>query len=211
MQMRAAEPPRIDVFTVSLVLGVVGIALYMIFPVVGPCYAFPEAFPMAPPPVEDVLTTMLVVPAVARNCMPSLHTALALVIWLHARPLPRWVRFVAGVYLVLTILATLGFGFHYLFDLIVVFPFVLAIQAGCTPHLPAISARRRSALLGGITLTAAWLLTLRYGLTWLAISPIWTAASVVFTVVWSLTKEHALYNALLACATQQSPRGQPEL
>ncbi|MFI2761995.1 phosphatase PAP2 family protein [Streptomyces echinatus] len=125
-----------------LVIGLVGPAIYMIFPVVGPVFAYgPGAsgtggvhwavanlWPNTPPPLHaphpvtyDDLTP--------RNCMPSLHTAWATAIFIHSRKGPRVLRFAGAFWLTATLGATLGFGYHYGTDLIAGVVFALTIEA----------------------------------------------------------------------------------
>jgi hypothetical protein len=63
--------------------------------------------------------------------------------------------------LLLTILATLGSGEHYLADLIVAPPLVLTVQAFCSSPILCASAGRFSL---GAVLTLAWLVSFRTGL-----------------------------------------------
>jgi hypothetical protein len=65
-----------------------------------------------------------------RNCMPSLHTAWATAIFIHTRDSPRLLRHAGTFWLVATLCATLGFGYHYGVDLIAGVVFVLTIEAG---------------------------------------------------------------------------------
>ncbi|MFJ2263112.1 phosphatase PAP2 family protein [Streptomyces sp. NPDC087844] len=136
-----------------LLVGLLGPAVYMIFPVVGPVFAFgtgvehwagvsvwsdtaqPSAqwavgdlWPRTPPPISaphpmgfDEITP--------RNCMPSLHTAWAVTIFIHSRKGPRLIRFAGAFWLIATLTATLGFGYHYGADLIAGVVFVLTIEA----------------------------------------------------------------------------------
>ncbi|WP_199830859.1 phosphatase PAP2 family protein [Streptomyces sp. NBRC 110028] len=125
-----------------LVIGLLGPAIYMIFPVVGPVFAYgggafgtggehwaiASLWPHTPPPISpphpvsyDTLTP--------RNCMPSLHTAWATAIFIHSRKGPRALRFAGTFWLVATLSATLGFGYHYGVDLIAGVVFALTIEA----------------------------------------------------------------------------------
>jgi hypothetical protein len=97
---------------------------------------------------------------------------------------------------------------HYFFDLVVAFPFALAIQAVCLRSWPAAEPRRRRALLGGVLLVVVWFVVLRYGLALLTYSPVLTAAAALVTVAASVFAERGLYWAALA-ASQQDERGQP--
>ncbi|MCF2129288.1 phosphatase PAP2 family protein [Strepomyces sp. STD 3.1] len=120
-----------------LVIGLLGPAVYMIFPVVGPVYAYgaeggqwavanlwPDTLPSigAPHAVPfDEITP--------RNCMPSLHTAWATTLFVHSRGGSRPMRYAGTFWLVATLTATLGFGYHYGVDLIAGVVFALTVEA----------------------------------------------------------------------------------
>ncbi|MER5786373.1 phosphatase PAP2 family protein [Streptomyces mobaraensis] len=135
--------PRHHLVRTFLVIGLLGPGIYMLFPVVGPVFAYgPGAsgtggvewataniWPHTPPSIAiphaftyDDLTP--------RNCMPSLHTAWATAIFIHSRKGPRWVRYGGAFWLVATVSATLGFGYHYGSDVIAGVVFALTIEAG---------------------------------------------------------------------------------
>ncbi|MEV5986463.1 phosphatase PAP2 family protein [Streptomyces sp. NPDC052051] len=130
--------PRHHLVHTFLVIGLLGPAIYMIFPVVGPVYAFsaegghwaladlwPNTLPSLGTPQHmpfDEITP--------RNCMPSLHTAWATAIFLHSRNGPRALRFAGTGWLIATLTATLGFGYHYGADLVAGVVFTLTIEAG---------------------------------------------------------------------------------
>ena len=71
-----------------------------------------------------------------RNAMPSVHVAATLLVFWNSIGWPKWARAITAVFLLLTVLATLGFGEHYLVDLVVAVPFCLAVQAAWTTGLP---------------------------------------------------------------------------
>ncbi|NEB78842.1 inositol phosphorylceramide synthase [Streptomyces sp. SID14478] len=120
-----------------LVIGLLGPLVYMIFPVVGPVYAYgadggawavanvwPHTAPLLGAPHRvpfDEITP--------RNCMPSLHTAWATTIFIHSRKGSRLLRYAGAFWLVATLAATLGFGYHYGADLIAGVVFVLTVEA----------------------------------------------------------------------------------
>ncbi|MCN9243520.1 phosphatase PAP2 family protein [Streptomyces sp. RY43-2] len=130
--------PRHHLVHTFLVIGLLGPAIYMIFPVVGPVYAYgaegghwaladlwPNTLPSIGTPQHmpfDEITP--------RNCMPSLHTAWATAIFLHSRNGPRALRFAGTAWLIATLTATLGFGYHYGADLVAGVVFTLTIEAG---------------------------------------------------------------------------------
>lgn len=118
--------PRHHLLRSFLVMGIVGPAIYLLFPVVGPLYAYRFGGGMElgnywPHLVPDLNLTPGAHPfndRTPRNCMPSLHTAWALAIFFHTRRAPGWLRWGGAVWLIVTLLATLGFGFHYGADLL---------------------------------------------------------------------------------------------
>ncbi|MFF3644150.1 phosphatase PAP2 family protein [Streptomyces sp. NPDC002564] len=126
-----------------LVIGLLGPAIYMIFPVVGPVFTYgtgafgtggahwavADLWPDIAPPIgsPQAMTYDEITP---RNCMPSLHTAWATTIFIHSRKAPRALRFAGTFWLVATLGATLGFGYHYGADLIAGVVFALTIEAG---------------------------------------------------------------------------------
>jgi hypothetical protein len=90
---------------VSLALAaVMVIPFYLLFPAVGPAHV---GDPLAP-----------------RDCMPSMHLAWALMLWLNAR---GRIRPVFAVFAGLTAVATLSTGEHYLPDLVAAVPFAWAL------------------------------------------------------------------------------------
>jgi hypothetical protein len=125
-----------------LVIGLLGPGIYMIFPVVGPVFAYgPGAsgtggvhwaaanlWPHTPLPVTTphLMSYDEITP---RNCMPSLHTAWATAIFIHTRKGPRILRIAGTFWLVATLAATLGFGYHYGVDLVAGVVFALTIEA----------------------------------------------------------------------------------
>ncbi|MEV5176953.1 phosphatase PAP2 family protein [Streptomyces flaveolus] len=129
--------PRHHLVRTFLVIGLVGPAIYMIFPVVGPVFAYgadgghwavADLWPDTPPPIGtphpipfDEITP--------RNCMPSLHTAWATAIFVHSRKGPRFLRHAGTFWLIATLTATLGFGYHYGADLVAGVVFTLTIEA----------------------------------------------------------------------------------
>lgn len=120
-----------------LAIGLVGPAIYMIFPVAGPVFAYGAeggqwaaanlwphtAVPVGTPhpiPFDEITP---------RNCMPSLHTAWATTLFIHTREGSRLLRYAGTFWLVGTLTATLGFGYHYGADLVAGVVFALTIEA----------------------------------------------------------------------------------
>lgn len=121
-----------------LVIGLLGPAIYMIFPVVGPIFAFGAdgghwaVGNMWPDTVVPVGTPhhMPFDEITPRNCMPSLHTAWATAIFIHSRKGPKFLRYAGTFWLIATLAATLGFGYHYGADLVAGVVFTLTIETG---------------------------------------------------------------------------------
>ena len=200
LHLRANGPPVFELLPTFLAVAVVGFCIYNYYPLVGPFATFPADFPHAPPSVEAMLATPPIAPEDPRNGMPSLHTAWALLIFWQSRPLGRGVRVMAGFYLAFTVLATVGYGAHHAFDLVVAVPSTLACQALCMLVPAQAQAARRWALGCGIFLTVAWLYLLRFGLPVLAFSPWLTAPAAVLTMCGCVWLEHRLYRAARGAA-----------
>ncbi|MGW1765923.1 phosphatase PAP2 family protein [Streptomyces sp. NPDC002073] len=134
--------PRHHLVRTFLVIGLLGPGIYMIFPVVGPIFAYgpgtsgtggvefaaANLWPHTPPPL-DAPHPMPYDAFTPRNCMPSLHTAWATAIFIHSRKGPRVLRYAGTFWLIATLSATLGFGYHYGADLVAGVVFTLTIEA----------------------------------------------------------------------------------
>ncbi|WP_338484722.1 phosphatase PAP2 family protein [Streptomyces sp. SCSIO 75703] len=169
-----------------LVIGLLGPAFYMIFPVVGPLFAYGtgtdywapvslwapdipsstqwavgDLWPRTLPP----LATPQAMPfdgITPRNCMPSLHTAWAVAIFLHTRKGPRLLRYAGTFWLVATLTATLGFGYHYGVDLIAGVVFVLTVEAALRAYDRGWDRAGTRLVAYGATVFTALLLSYRY-------------------------------------------------
>jgi hypothetical protein len=170
---------------VLLLAGVAGWLLYNVVPGTGPVYAFGHDFPQHPLPYKDLSTFALEkmpIPAgIPRNAMPSLHMGWTVLLFWNSRGLPRALRAALLLYLVLTVVATLGTGQHYLIDLIASLPFVLAVQSAASPSIPG-KLRRVAAVVAGLGLTSGWLVMVRFGLSLALISPLIPWTLVLLTV-----------------------------
>ncbi len=129
--------PRHHLVRTFLAIGLLGPGIYMVFPVVGPIFAYgadggqwalAELWPNTPPPVTTP-QPMLFDEFTPRNCMPSLHTAWATAIFIHSRRAPRALRWAGTFWLIATLGATLGFGYHYGADIVAGVVFTLTIDA----------------------------------------------------------------------------------
>ena len=160
-----------------LVLGLLGPVVYLMFPVVGPMFAFgPDGhglqvgnyWPHVVPPLDNHPRPMPFDNGTPRNCMPSMHTAWATTVFLHSRreadgtPAPRWLRWGGTFWLLATLSATLGFGYHYGADLLAGAVLALTIESVlCAPERGW--HRGRIALVAtGFVLLTGLLLSYRY-------------------------------------------------
>ncbi|MEW2413160.1 phosphatase PAP2 family protein [Streptomyces sp. NPDC046866] len=134
--------PRHHLVRTFLVIGLLGPGIYMIFPVVGPVFAYgadgghwavADLWPNTPSPV-GIPQPMPFDGVTPRNCMPSLHTAWATAIFLHSRKAPRALRWLGTFWLIATLGATLGFGYHYGADIVAGVVFTLTIDAALRAH-----------------------------------------------------------------------------
>lgn len=153
-----------------LLIGLVGPIFYILFPVVGPMFAFgsdgqgfqvgnywPTLVPFDATPSEigfDADTP--------RNCMPSLHTAWALSLFIHSRRGPWWLRLGGTAWLVCTLAATLGFGYHYGVDLVAGVVLCLTLEAILRDPERGWDAARIRLVAYGATVMVVLLLSYRY-------------------------------------------------
>jgi hypothetical protein len=119
--VRTVGWPRHFLVPTFLLLGLIGPVIYLLFPVVGPDIAFGSAgrgfqvgdyWPHALPPTDLSPRAVAFDDVTPRNCMPSMHTAWALAVFIHSRGGPHWLRSGGTFWLMCTIAATLGFGYH---------------------------------------------------------------------------------------------------
>ncbi|MFK4540774.1 hypothetical protein RKD29_000370 [Streptomyces tendae] len=153
-----------------LVIGLLGPAVYMVFPVVGPVFAYgadggqwavanlwPDTLPPggAPHsiPFDDITP---------RNCMPSLHTAWATTLFIHSRRGSRAMRFAGTFWLVATLTATLGFGYHYGADLVAGVVFALTVEAAMRAFARGWDSGAVRLVAHGTTVFAVLLVAYRY-------------------------------------------------
>ncbi|MFD8509966.1 phosphatase PAP2 family protein [Streptomyces antimycoticus] len=167
--------PRHHLVRTFLAIGLLGPAIYMVFPVVGPIFAYGSGafgtggehwalanlWPHTPPPISaphpmpfDEITP--------RNCMPSLHTAWATAIFIHSRQGPRLLRYAGTFWLIATLGATLGFGYHYGVDLIAGVVFALTIEAALRSLARGWDRSATQLVAHGVAVFAALLVAYRY-------------------------------------------------
>jgi hypothetical protein len=143
----ARHPKRVGAFLWALIgTGLLGFLIYNMIPAVGPVYAY-QNFPS----LSSAKLTVTELIRYPRNSFPSLHMAWAVLMLLHARRC--WTKWLAWLFIVFTIVATLGLGEHYVVDLFIAVPFAVFANEAATAQ--------RFAWGAGI-LTVLWIAMARY-------------------------------------------------
>jgi hypothetical protein len=187
-----SRPLAIRVLPVFLGGGAAAYLLYNILPAAGPLYIFGSQFPANLPAAVPLALQTPLMQSAPRNAVPSMHLACALLIFWNTRRFSRWVYAATGAYLGLTIAATLGFGEHYVVDLVAGVPYALFLGAAgartSAPEVPS-PARNRALWLGGI-LTLAWIGTLRLApFLFTGIAFTWIAALGTVGICWAAQRD----------------------
>lgn len=191
---------RVDgVLVQFLTLGAIGSIAINLLPAAGPKFAF-AAFPAFPAIVDLPSAARMFLPLAPRNAIPSLHMSWALLLFWHSRPYPRWARCVFAMLVVLTVMATLGLGEHYVVDLVVAFPFALALRSAF--------ARKAAAAMACLSTVAAWLILLGTGTLTTHPSLLLSWMLVIGTVAGSCWAEQSLFRIPATTATE-AMYGQP--
>lgn len=120
-----------------------GYAAYIAVPAIGPRLFLANAFPgpLQGVVVTPVLDSMMRTPAFIRDCFPSGHTGVTLLVLFYAFRFARrvfWTMLVPGLGL---IVATVAGRFHYATDLVAVLPVVL-LAAAAAHALSPVKGRR---------------------------------------------------------------------
>jgi PAP2 superfamily len=171
------------IFPLLIAAATGGYLLYYALPATGPAFAFAGLFPFSIPPVHLDGDVAALSHRAARNALPSLHLGAALIVCWNSRAWPKAARAGLGLFALATVFATLALGEHYVVDLVVAFPVMLALHAAAMTAVPLRAPERRLPILAGLTATLAWLLLLRFGgrlyLNWPTTVPWVLAASTV--------------------------------
>ncbi|MFH8559839.1 phosphatase PAP2 family protein [Streptomyces sp. NPDC017988] len=153
-----------------LVIGLLGPGIYMIYPVVGPIFAYgadgghwavANLWPDTPPSVVTP-QHMPFNEVTPRNCMPSLHTAWATTIFIHSRRGPRLLRYAGVFWLIATLGATLGFGYHYGADIVAGVVFAYTIDAALRAYDRGWDRAGIQLVVYGTVVFTAFLVSYRY-------------------------------------------------
>jgi hypothetical protein len=169
--VRTVGWPRHFLVPTFLLLGLIGPVIYVLFPLVGPDFAFGGAgrgfqvgdyWPHDLPPIDLLPRAVAFDDQTPRNCMPSMHTAWALAVFIHSRRGPRWLRTGGTFWMVCTIAATLGFGYHYGVDLVAGAVLCLTVEAALRDPLRGRIWSRMGLVAFGAAFLAVLLLCCRY-------------------------------------------------
>ena len=195
--LRLKNKSAFPVMLAFLVTGPLGVLFYNMVPASGPVHIFGQDFPWHPFSTSQAMHMVLATVPLkgARNAIPSLHMAWALLVWWNSKGLTRWIRVIALAFVIFTVLATLGTGEHYFVDLVVAFPFAVMVQGLCLYPLPFKSGSRRVAFLFGAFASLAWMALVSFATPLLWISPVIPWAMVIATVSVSSLVMHRLQNA----------------
>lgn len=190
-----------DVLVTFVALTIVGYFGYHIVPVAGPVYAFDGLFPQSPPDPATLSAARSLTLPMPRNCMPSLHSGWALLVWWNARALGRPWRLSATLFLAITLLATVGLGFHYVVDVVAAFPLTMAIQAWGTSVTD--KRLRRVAIGSGLAGAVAWITLTTLALPHWPATLCWLAA--IATVAGASVLERRVYAARCGAPVPETP------
>lgn len=189
---RESQPVKLVFLLAGALL--VGYALYALYPAAGPRFAFGHAFPARAPALNQLITD----PGLAlapRNCVPSLHFAIALLVFWNTRGARRLWRAVALLYLCAIAFATLATGQHYAVDLVIAFPFALVLQAIWTTILSLRSAERTGAIIAGIVTYCIWMAVLYRGISLMITMPALFYSLIIATIILCILLENRLARA----------------
>ncbi|QIS12899.1 phosphatase PAP2 family protein [Nocardia arthritidis] len=183
-----ARWPRHYLVRTFLTLGLIGPIFYVVFPVVGPILAYgtlgngfeiADAWPDVVPAQPDSLGPLLFDAITPRNCMPSLHTAWALSLFIHSRRGPLWLRWGGAFWLVCTLIATLGLGAHYGIDLVVGATLCLTVESALRDPDRGWDRARMRIVAAGAAVFGCLLLCIRFLAETLAAHPVPSGAAIL--------------------------------
>ncbi len=188
LQLKQKQTPPANLLLVWAVTTISSVLAYHLCPISGPAYFFgPEIFPNAVPVIDAIAHTPTIVNPNYRNGFPSVHLGTALIMVFAAwHQKSRLLKFIFTVVAILTALSTLSTGEHYLVDLVVAFPYFVAVQSICTHVRPEGQTCRMRAFWTGVALWLMWVILVRYGLVLFQNLPGFTYVAEILTVAASL-------------------------
>lgn len=160
-------------FVVAVVLAaIIILPLYALCPGAGPKYLLgdrlPGWFPDLSQPRDAIVVPAMNATPNGMNAIPSGHFAWALLIfWFARKYCSGAVPFAAGIFMVLTCLATLGTGEHYVIDLILAVPFAAGIWSLVQRHWRLAAMALGEVLIWLLSLREGWVLAMPPLLAWI--------------------------------------------
>jgi hypothetical protein len=149
-----ATPPLFACFVVG---AMIAMPLYWLVPAIGPMATFGAAFPNALPTATAVGTAIFVPKWISViNAMPSMHMAWAVMVLWTSWELPWPGRLGGALFFLLTPVATLGLGEHYLIDLVAGTVVALLARALCMTSLSVTDPLRATVLGVAVAVLAFW-------------------------------------------------------
>ena len=172
-QLMRNRKAALPVMLALLYCGPIGGMFYSLFPALGPAHLFQQNFPFHPLSMDQARHLLLEPIAIPgfRNAIPSLHMAWVLLAWWYTRGLKLWAKALALVFLLLTVMATLGSGEHYLIDLVVAYPFSVMVYGLFAFSLRWNDRLRLAGVFGGLGVVLLWFWALRYEASFFWVSP----------------------------------------
>ena len=209
--LNLASGRRWKVFAMMVLVAVIGVQCYRLLPICGPaylpfgneCFYYHGSCSLSSF-FSGVPYMISIDDEWSRNGMPSLHMAWALLAWWACRNRPR-LRWIILAFALLTAIATLAYGEHYLTDLAAACPFSVAIWFLCMEDRPFSEPARIFPIIGGALGYLAWIWTIRFApqvfhvsiaLPWLAL----LASVSCILVVTNLGRQQARATAKADCA-----------
>ncbi len=174
-------PARILPLFVSV--GLAAASLHNMYPALGPRNFFGKDFPGHLPSLANLALHPAGITA-AHAAMPSIEFAFALLLWWNAARLALGWRLLAAGVVALTAVAALGFGDHYLVDLVVAVPLAVCVQAFALRLRSWQSSERRMAFWGGMIVTLFWIAALRAGVFLASNGIAWSVVAVTLTLAF---------------------------
>lgn len=190
-----ASSRRWRVFAMMLFVGLIGVQCYRLLPICGPaylpfgneCFYYHGSCSLAS--FFNGSPYMISIDnAWSRNGMPSLHMSWALLAWWACRNRSR-LRWIMLGFALLTAVATLAYGEHYLIDLAAACPFSVAIWFLCMEETPMLQPARILPLIAGAFGYLAWIWAVRFAPQVFQVSRLipWAALAVSVGFVWIVT------------------------
>lgn len=144
---------------------------YSFIPVSGPLYAFgPNIFPGHMDGLSGVPSFVAPIQPALRNGMPSMHFTSAVTILFVSAALRSKLYFLFALFfLIATFFATMGFGEHYLIDLIVAMPYAVLISVILIAPARYFKqgAIAKAWLLIAALIFAIWMILIKFQISWL--------------------------------------------